>query len=263
MTLDVVIATYGPEGIERVSKMFLPKTENVKYIVSWQNHQDGPIPENLQRDDISIYRLNNKGVSNNRNNAIAQSKADLIYLSDDDIILMPEALQKIMQRFDEYPDTDMATFMMYERNRKKYPEGITDLGFYLPKGYNVGTYQMAFKRNLFPAIQFNTAFGPNSGKFETSEDELFHLTFRKKGYKCRFFPDVIASHPHEATGRRAITDPRAIYGMGAIITLSFPKTFWLRIPIKAYRMYKNGQYKLLSGIRDLAIGSIKSFKVKI
>lgn len=261
MTLDVIIATYKPEGIERISRMALPALERVGYVVSWQSSEGYPVPANLQRPDVSIYRMDGKGLSRNRNNAIEHSTADLIYIADDDIELMPGALTRIIERFEEYPDTVMATFQMKE-NRKVYPKDVTELKFYLPKGYNVGSYQMAFRRSAFDDIKFNTYYGINSGCFEVGEDEIFHLCFRRRGLVCRFFPDIIASHPHEASGRKAIKDSRTIHGMGAVLTQSYPRTFLFRIPIKAYRLKKSGKSGFFHALRHLSVGSRKSFKIK-
>ena len=263
MTLDVVIATYMPEGIERVAEMELTPIPNVNYIVSWQNHQNHKIPEKLLREDIHIHRLDETGLSRNRNNALSHSKAEIIYLADDDIKIMPGALAAIMKRFEEYPDTEMATFKMKETGLKTYPEGVMELGFYLPKNYNIGTCQMAFRRRIFPGIKFNPEFGLGSGKFELGEDELFHLACRKHGLKCRFFPDVVASHPQDATGTKKITNPKVVQAMGVLITKSYPRSFLLRIPFKSWRLRKNKRSGFLFALINLYIGSLKSVRVKI
>lgn len=262
MTLDVIIATYKPEGIERTARMYLPEIKDVGYVISWQAHENYPIPNNLIRDDIRIFRYEESGLSKNRNNAIAHSDADINYLADDDIIIMPGALEKIIKRFREYPDTQVATFKMKE-TRKTYPKEITELGFYLPKNYYVATYQIAFLRNLYPDLRFNEFFGPGSNVFECGEDELFHLCARKKGLKCRFFPDVIASHPHESTGIKKVTDSKIVEGFGAIITKSYPVSFLFRIPLKAYRLYGSKQYGFLSSLYHLMKGCVKSASIKI
>lgn len=262
MTLDVVIGTYKPAGIERLSQIQLPVVEDVKYIISWQAHEDYPVPEKLIRPDIRIFRLDGVGLSRNRNNAISHSDAEIIYIADDDIEILPGALDQIKRRFEEYPDTDMATFKMKE-GRNRYPKDITDLGFYLPKNYNVASCQIAFRRKIFETIRFNERFGINSGVFEVGEDELFHLQARKKGFICRFFPDIIASHPHESTGSKKISDPRAVEGFGFLITKSYPRSFLLRLPLKAYRMKAQGQYGFFKGWYHLIMGSLKSFREKI
>lgn len=262
MTLDVIIATYKPDGIERLSRMDLPILDGVGYIVSWQSSDDYPVPENLQRSDVSIYRMEGKGLSRNRNNAIEHSSADIVYIADDDLELMPGALTRIIERFIQFPDTVMATFRMKD-DGKTYPDDVTELSFYLPKNYNVCSCQMAFRRSAFSEIKFNTSYGINSGCFESGEDEIFHLNFRKRGLVCRFFPDEVSSHPHESTGFKAITNPRTVQGMGAVMTKCYPRTFMLRIPLKAYRLKKSGRSGFFYALRHLIAGSYKSFKVKI
>lgn len=263
LTLDVVIPTYLPDGIERVAKMKLPSINGVNYIISWQAHQDYEVPHNLLRDDIKILRMEGVGLSRNRNNGILNSEADIIYIADDDLEILPGALEKIRDRYREYPDTDVATFKMKEENGKTYPEEITDLQLYLPKNYCVSSCELTFRRKISQNIRFNTLFGINSGCFGVGEEEIFHLEARKKGYKCRYFPDIIASHPHESTGIRRINDPKVIEGFGAVITKQYPHTFILRLPLKAYRIRKNKQYGFLKSMYYLTKGMIKSFRVKV
>lgn len=263
MTLDVIIATYKPEGIRRLAEMELPEMENVNYIISWQAHENYPFPASLQRKDIRICRLDGIGLSRNRNNAIAQSKADIVYIADDDIKIMPNSLATIIRRFEENPDTDLATFRINESLKKKYPDKTVDLSYGLPPGYYVSSIELAFRRGIFPKIKFNENFGINSGLFELGEDELFHLQARKSGLKCRFFPDLIASHPHESTGSRFINNPKVLHGMGAVVTKSYPRSFLFRIPLKAYRLTKNRQTRFFTALHHLFVGSIKSYKIKL
>lgn len=261
MTLDVVIATYKPEGIHRVENMNLPLIPGIRYIISWQAHQNVAIPEKLNRNDILILRSESIGLSANRNNAILHSTADIIYIADDDIEIFHDTFINILNRFSQYPDTDVATFMLKETNPEHYPKEIADLGFYLPKNYNILSYCMAFRSKVKNILLFNTTFGINSGVFESGEDELFHLQARKKGLKCRFFPDIIASHPDLSTGERKITDRRIVLSMGAIITLSYPRSFLLRLLMKAYRLHIRRQYPFSKAIPALFEGSMRSFKL--
>ena len=81
LTLDVAISTYKRDGIRKVEKMLPPPQEGVKYVVSWQEHDDNPIPSELSsRADVEVYRLDKKGLSNNRNNAISHCKGDIILI---------------------------------------------------------------------------------------------------------------------------------------------------------------------------------------
>lgn len=263
MTLDVIIATYKPEGIERVSKMELPVVEDVNYIVSWQAHQDYPVPENLIRKDIKIFRMNDIGLSRNRNNAINHSSADIIYIADDDVEILPGALDKIRERFMKFPDTDVASFRMKGSEGKIYPKDVRDLLFYLPKNYYINSIELAFRRQLYPSLRFNELFGINSGVFGGGEEEIFHLEARKRGLVCRFFPDTIVSHPHATTGLRKVEDPKIVEGFGAVLSKSYPGSFILRIPLKAYRLKKNNQYGFFKSIFFLVKGVVKARKIKL
>ena len=87
LTLDIAVVTHGPEGILRVEKMLLNPIDNVRYVISWQNHNNTPIPDKIiERKDVEVHRLGILGISNNRNNALEHSKGDIVLFSDDDLI---------------------------------------------------------------------------------------------------------------------------------------------------------------------------------
>ena len=73
MTLDVLICTYGLDGIERVAQMKLPQADGVAYVVSWQltdDEFDADVPQALERQDLKVYKMNGRGLSRNRNNSL-------------------------------------------------------------------------------------------------------------------------------------------------------------------------------------------------
>ena len=47
LTLDLALITYGSDGIDRVARMYLPKHEGVRYIVSWQKSENVEVPREL------------------------------------------------------------------------------------------------------------------------------------------------------------------------------------------------------------------------
>ena len=57
MTLDLAMITHGPQGIERVATVLLPPQPGVRYVVSWQRHENAPIPTALLRPDVEIHRF--------------------------------------------------------------------------------------------------------------------------------------------------------------------------------------------------------------
>lgn len=263
MTLDVLIITHLPEGIDKIEEMRLPEVKGVNYIVSWQDHRNASIPASLsQRSDIAIYRFDKTGVSHNRNNAIAHSTADIYLIADNDLKYTSEQLYRVIYAFVERPEVDYASFMYDGNDAKTYPSETLDISKKLPKSFFQTTFEIAVRRSKrTTALRFNDDFGPGAKYFSVGEDEIFLLTARKMGLNCRFFPIVITRHEGLTTGLRRMTDPKALAGTGAVISLLYPRTFLLRIPLKAWRMWRGGQasfFKALGhGLRGAWIAKTK------
>lgn len=263
MTLGIVIATHGKEGLERVASMHLPELANIYYVISCQGYKPEFLPQSLKRSDIKIVPCNNRGLSNNRNNGIAHCNTDIVMMADDDIVLNPLNIGRVTECFEEFPDTDVATFMSRSTVDPDYPDRQVKLDFYLPKGYWVRSIDMAFRRALFPSLSFDIRFGLGSGFYESGEDELFHLSARKRGYTCRFFPIEMSSHPHTTTFNKAVPDSKTLLATGILIAKSYPWSFPFRIPLKAFRLCKKDPLKFPMVLGRLLYGAGKSFFICI
>ncbi len=259
MTLDVLIATFMPEGIRRVERMDLPRMDGVRYIVSWQMHDDVPVPEYFSdRDDIEIHRLNIEGVSNNRNNAIEHSTADIMLIADDDLVYTTAQLTAVINAFERRPDMEMGTFMYESEVLKTYPDNECDLSEY-PKGFYASAIEIAVRRNSRAGrLRFSPDFGPGATRWTVGEDSMFLLTARRMGIVPRFIPEVICRHDGPTTGLRAMTDPKALRGTGACIALEYPFSSILRIPLKAWRGYRAGKMRLLPALWHMYAGGFEA-----
>lgn len=241
MTLDVIIATLGPDGIARVASMQLPELQNVNYIVSWQEPGDTPIPSSLLRPDIHIHTLTGRGLSRNRNNALEHSGADIRLIADDDLSYTPGALRAVIEAFESRPDMDMACFMYDGPDNKTYPAAECDLR-HIPKNYYVTSFEMAMRnRGSASALRYDERFGLGSRRFTLGEEnELLHRV-RLMGLTVRFIPIVITRHSTLTSGNRNIHDHRAHAAQGALIAIEYPCTWPLRVPLKAWRLWRAGQ----------------------
>lgn len=253
--LSVLIATFQPEGIRRVEAMRLPEVEGVEYVVSWQEHEDAPVPEALsERKDVRIFRLSEKGVSNNRNNAMAHARGELMLMSDDDLIYTPENLLTVIQAFDTLNDADYISFRYEGPAGKRYPKDVMPLNP-LPKGFSQCCFEIALRRNaLTDTLRFNPLFGPGAPYLKAAEDEVFLLEALRKGVKAYFYPATICIHPDLTTGSRPYTIG-VLRAAGAFILLSTPLTALVRIPLKAWRLAKTGQSPFFSGLFAMLQGA--------
>nr|MBD5377653.1 glycosyltransferase family 2 protein [Bacteroides sp.] len=260
LTLNVAIATLGPDGIRRVAAMTLPEVSGVSYVVSWQTDAPSPvIPSELRRPDVVVLTLPGRGISRNRNNAVTHCRADIILNADDDLHYTTEGLRAVIDAFEANPELDFATFRYSGSNSHKvYPSQSVTLER-LPKGFSLGTIELAFRRRVIESgVRFDERFGPGA-PLATGEDSLMLLTLRRLGLKGRYFPVTITHHPGVPTGLRPITNPGVARAMGALIGMEYPLTAPLRIPLKAWRMHRSSQMALLPALGALTQGYIRQF----
>lgn len=262
LTLDVLIATHKPEGIDRVAAMNLPSVAGVRYIVSWQDHRDKPVPTQLSlRNDVKIHRFDMKrGVSANRNNAFLHSTADIMLVADDDVIYTPDGLKAVIRSFEENPDVDYASFMYDGPNPKTYPNHECDLSV-TPRFFTQSAIEIAVRRQS-PAgeLRFNELFGPGATPFTAAEDAVFFLSAQRRGIRMRFFPIVIARHPDVSTGFRPINDVGNLLAEGAVIALMYPRSALLRIPLKAWRLMRRRRSTFFKALYHITRGAIMSLQ---
>ena len=255
MTLDLALITHRPEGMARIAAQRLPRVEGVRYVISWQAHAGAPIPpEVADRQDIEVHRFDRSGQSLNRNNAIDHCRADIVLHADDDVSYTAEGLLAVIQAFEQRPQMDVATFMVPKPGGPAYPPQECRLGIPMPKGYWVATFEIAFRRSRVGSLRCHPEFGLGSPRLHGGEDELFLLEAIRRGLNCRFLPIEIGRHPHESTGTKAHLTAANLRAQGCLITLTYPRTALLRIPLKAWRTARAGQHRLLPALCHLLQG---------
>ena len=250
--LEVLILTYGNEGINRVIDMNLPTVEGVKYLVSWQTDEFNLLlPDELHRKDLRIYTTSTKGLSNNRNHALKKASGDICLIADDDLIYTAEQLRAIINTFDANPNIDIALFK-YSGNNKQYPDYEFDLKKE-PKGYYISSVEIAFRRNsVVPALQFDNRLGVGTS-MPAGEEAVFIHSAIKRGLTCRFFPITITHHAELTTGSRT-PSPGILQANGVCIAVKYGFMGLLRLPIVAWRHSRQGYIKFIPALHNLYKG---------
>lgn len=254
--LDVLISTYGVEGLQRVTKMNLPQVEGVRYVVSLQNPENKliEIPELLTRPDVLISIINSKGLSKNRNNAISLSEADVCLIADDDLQYTEQQLLAVLETFRSQPNVDVAMFK-YDGDNKLYPDKVVNLSEGMPKNYYPSSVEIAFRRSslLAKGIKFNENFGINA-RYGCCEDPLFLHDCIDAGLNCVFFPITITTHNGVSTGNRPVMRPDLPEAHGAYIRRVYGFSGILRVPLFAWRNHRAGRLRFWWGLRYLLKG---------
>ena len=260
-TLDVAVCTYLPEGILQVGRMLPPPEEGIRFVVSWQSHADAPLPPALLRDDVVVSRLEGKGLSRNRNNALANCSADIVLVADDDVAYLPGALRKVREAFAERPGMDLAMFRADYPCPKAYPATECVLSLPFPKGWYAASIEMAFRRESVGQLRFNTMLGIGAPRMTSGEDEWFLIQAVRRGLDCRFIPATICRHPSDPTGAGRYT-PGTLMASGFIISEIYPFSSVLRIPLKAWRVSRQSGLRFPHALRWLCLGALDRSKVR-
>ena len=253
MTLEVLICTYGDEGINRVIEMNLPTVEGVKYLVSWQTDEFNLLlPDELHRNDLRIYTTNSKGLSNNRNHALKKASGDICLIADDDITYTAKQLQSVIETFDKNPSVDIALFKYSGGNNKQYPDYEFDIKKE-PKGYYISSIEIAFRRKaVAPTLQFDNRLGIGTS-MPAGEEAIFIHNAIKQGLNCRFFPITIAHHAELTSGSRT-PSPGILQANGVCIAVKYGALGLLRLPIIAWRHSQQGYIKFIPALHNLYKG---------
>ena len=241
--LQVLICTYGKEGIERVAEINHPRVDGVEYLVSWQTDGKYKTPETLHRNDFTIVTSNTKGISINRNVAISHATAPLILISDDDVVYSEDGLTEVIKGFQAHPEADIIAFKYESSNSNKYyPATPVDLDS-PPKGYFVSSIEIAFRKDAVKGrVRFNENFGIGA-TFPYGEEDIFLRDCHDTGLKGIFLPVTIARHDGTTTTGRNMMLPSRPQTKGAVFLRLHPHDWPLRMIAHAIReipLWKKG-----------------------
>lgn len=230
--LQVLICTYGHQGLQRVAASSHPKVDGVEYLVSIQEEPDkeeSPIPKELKRNDFRLFVNLSKGLSINRNVALSLASSPLLLISDDDVDYTEEGLRAVIDAFHRHKDMDIIAFRYTSASHEKnYPSSPCYLDK-PAKGYFVTSFEIAFRRESVQGkIWFNENFGIGA-MFPSGEEELFIRDCLDTGLKGIFLPITIGRHDNTTTSKRNLMLPSRPQTKGAAFLRLHPKDWPIRM----------------------------------
>lgn len=253
MTLDIAIPTYLSTGPYTFLEQNQPQVPGVRYVLSWQEHDNQPIPYELsKRDDVIVVRCQEHGLSANRNNALRHCTADIILMGDDDVAYDAAGLTAVMEIFANRCDMQVA-FLRNVPHEKVYPAYELQIGRRLPKGYYVGTPEIAVRRDV--CHEFDSNFGPGAPTFTAGEDSKWAIDALRNCLVCRMIPITVGYHKAATLGNRPIVDMGVLKAEGQLIKIDHRWLWPIRIVLKAIRLAKRNQTDFATAIKNLILGA--------
>lgn len=235
--LQVMICTYGKDGLQRVANASHPRLEGVEYLVCIQNpdSEEIEVPDKLTREDFHLITTQTKGLSVNRNIALSHAKAPLLLISDDDADYTTEGLRTVIDSFNKNPEIDIISFQ-YDSvsSRKFYPKESVNIS-HPPKGYYISSIEIAMRRESVQGkIWFNENFGIGA-IFPSGEEDLFVKDCLDRGLKGIFIPKTIVRHDGTTTSERNNMLPTRPQTKGAVFLRLHPHQWLMRMIAHAIR----------------------------
>ena len=197
-------------------------------------------------NNITMLSFNERGLSKSRNRGLENSEADIILLTDDDVIYEKNCDDIIRRSFEKNKDADIITFQV------KTPEGNL-LKKYSENSFKhnkhsvlkVASIEIAIRKKSIDRykIKYDENFGLGA-KYISGEENIFLTDCIKKGMNVIYEPEVINIHPKECSGNKL--DLKAIYSKGALFyKLLGIKTIFVNLPfvIKKKALLKDGLFK--------------------
>lgn len=247
MTVEILICTID-EGVGGIGEVLMPPIPFVHYVVSVQYTTAGApeIPAVLaDRLDVTVTTLEGRGLSRNRNNALAHSTADIVVISDDDCRYTPEAIAAVREAFAAQPEADVLCFEAAGfdgRTFKRYPSAPMSYADARREGYSPASVELAFRRESLMqfGFRFDERFGLGSD-YPAGEEEVLLCDLLKAGAHIGFVPQVIVSTDAATTGRRFLCDARLQVTKGAVFRRCYgvPSALWRTLKEGAHHFVYN------------------------
>ncbi|MDE7351175.1 MAG: glycosyltransferase [Muribaculaceae bacterium] len=261
IVLQVLICTYGQDGIERVALSEHPQVDGIKYLVSWQTDGDTKAPKELDRPDFRILPSATKGLSVNRNIALSRASAPIVLISDDDVDYTKEGLLAIVDAFVRNTNVDIVTFRYASSSHTKhYPSAPCDLST-PEKGYFVTSFEIALRRESVQGkIWFNENFGIGAA-FPSGEEDIFLRDCLDAGLKGIYLPLTIARHDSTTTSERNLMLASRPQTKGAVFLRLHPRQWPLRMIAHALREIPLWRKKLTPSPISYCLNWLKGVRI--
>lgn len=221
MTIEVLICTIN-EGIEKVSQVVTAPIEGVSWLVSFQYTENkwlDKIPDALKgRDDVRIIPIEGKGLSKNRNNALAHALGDLLVIADDDTHFEKIYFERILHTFSVHSNIQIACFQAENLDGKPlraYPD-YTFKYENTPKGFWYNSIGIVM-RNIPELVRFDERFGLGAPYLGCGEEEVFLWDAFTNGLYIRYVPEVVAQTAEGTTSDRFYEDESLQRAKGAVL----------------------------------------------
>lgn len=226
MNLQVLVATMHQKDASIVQKMNI----RCPAVVANQADREEIVTGETAYGEVTMVTTQTRGVGLNRNIALLAANADILLLSDDDVIYNDDMPETVENAFLTLPMADVIIFgmditkngVLVERRAERTRR------LHVWNSMRYGTYRIAVRRKalLEHNITFHQCFGGGC-PFSAGEDSLFLKACFDAGLKVYSHEYVLGSCCKDSSSWFVGYHEKYFYDKGVLVRKLFPRTAYL------------------------------------
>lgn len=244
--VSLLVATVGrTQPLIRLFASFAAqKYPNLQIVVADQNPEgtlDTIVASFEGKLEITVLRVENRGVSSARNALLPLAKGDIIAFPDDDCWYAPNALETVVSLWQQRPHAlGMVTaWKATDQDESDCPQTVSAVTRY--NAFKRGeTYTQFYRKEALQGIEFDSELGPGTGlPYGCGEDTDFLLHVLETGAPVIRTSRVLVYHPEPNLADPALPKKVHAYALGRMHLLrkhKFP--LWFKLANVAFPLLR-------------------------
>lgn len=259
MKLQVLVATMHQSDLSLADKM------NIHCDALIANQAELSNFASDESASVKMITTKTRGVGLNRNIALLASDADIILMSDDDVVYNDDMASSVIGAFEKHKDADVIIFGMdiLKNGELKKCKSDKFRRLHIYNSMRYGTYRLAARREklVHNNITFNQCFGGGC-TFSAGEDTLFIKSCFDSGLKVYYHPYVLGTCCKDSSTWFNGFNEKYFYDKGVLVRKLFPKTAYIMALYFGLK-YKNRTDLSVSNILRLVYKGVRFGKKMI
>ena len=231
MKFELLVSTMH-KSVDDVKKMLVKMNVHCDCLVINQCDEENYYEEIINNKFIlRVFSTKERGLSNSRNMALNNARADIVGIADDDLYYYDNFDKTILDYYDNNPKADLVMFNI-DNYKKKYSNNDKRLSFFKCFGFSSVQVTIKIKSIINKGISFNTYFGTGSGIINSGEENIFLKECIKK--KCKMFycsKKILKNEESASSWFNGYSDTKYLKDRGAIF-YEMSNTFFLLLVLQ-------------------------------
>jgi len=231
MKFELLVSTMH-KSVDDVKKMLVKMNVHCDCLVINQCDEENYYEEIINNKFIlRVFSTKERGLSNSRNMALNNARADIVGIADDDLYYYDNFDKTILDYYDNNPKADVVMFNIddYKKSYKLRPKKCNSIDL-----FGFISMQITFKIDSIKNknIRFNPFFGTGSKFFQSGEENIFLSNCYRTRMEIYYCPKKILKREYsESSWFVGYSDKKYLSDRGAIF-YEMSNTFFLLLVLQ-------------------------------